>query len=158
MQSDRRNLLAVAALAPAALAVSCAPGSSTSNVQTVFNGIQFVLPLVDVLAAGIAIAVPGAAPIVGIVSPFLGNAASVFQTLSATMSDAEAKPIVQKIESYVAGAVDAVGNVLASSPKLAEFQPKFEQAKQVLALLTDFVSGVQAMPTARMAMPRLLHK
>jgi hypothetical protein len=156
MNTDRR----LAILGGATLAVAaCTPGASTSsNVQTVFNGIQFVLPLVDVMAAGIAIAVPGAAPIVAVVAPYLNNAAAVFQGLSATMSEAEAKPLVQKIETYVAGAIDAVGNAMKSSPKLAEFQPKLEQAKQVLALLTAFVNGVKAMPTARAAMPRLLHR
>lgn len=144
----RRILLNTTALALPALALAaCAStGTGTSaTVQAVFNAVQFALPLLDVLALGIAVAVPAAAPIVAVVEPYIGSAGVVFQTLSATMTDASAKPLVQQIEGYLSGAVQAVQKAVGAAPAgspLTQFAPKVAQAQAVLALLTTFIHGV----------------
>lgn len=134
--------------------------AGNASVQAVFNGVQFVLPLIDVLALGIAVAVPAAAPVVAVVTPLLNSAGTVFQTLSATMTAVDAQPIVKQIEDYVVSAVTAVNNVVTApgaSPALAAFQPKVAQAEAVVALLTAFVNGVSAMPTAATVPTPYLH-
>jgi len=160
MNANRRAAL-IGTSSLLALAACAGGASNASTVQSVFSAIQYALPLLDVLALGIAVAVPAAAPIVAVVEPYLGSAAALFQTMSATMSDATAKPIVARIEGYLSAAVAAVSSAVAAAPagsKAAAFQPKIAQAQAVLALLTAFVNGVQAMPTARTSMPALLHK
>src|ERR1700723_975878 len=147
---------------------SCAPNApatigTTNNaaVQTVFNGIQFVLPLLDVLAAGIAVAVPAAAPIVATIAPYIASAGGVFQTLSIGATEAAAQPIVGQIETYISAAVTAVEGVVNGNPKLAPLLPKVQQAQAVLGLLTAFINGVTATPAAAarasFALPPLLH-
>lgn len=161
---NRRNLVSTTALiAPALALAACATTSTgaTPAVQTVFNAVQFILPLVDALALGISVAVPSSAALVAAVTPYLSAAAPIFQTLSATMTQVQAMPIVQQIEGYLSGAVKAVAGVVsgaAPGSKLAAFGPKVAQAQAALALVTAFVNGVTAMPTAAMAPLPLLHR
>lgn len=156
LRLGRRLALSAVALPGVA---ACAPGSaSASNVQKIMLNIQFVLPLADVLLAGVAVAVPGAAPAIAAAEPYLAAAGKVFQTISATMTDTQAKPLVQQIEDYVAAALKAVSGVVADNPKLAPLAPKLAQARAVLALLDAFASGVSAMPTAAAVPVPLLHR
>ncbi len=151
----RRALASVSVIALAA----CSGGAiSSANVQGVFNAIQFALPLLDVLAAGIAVAVPGAAPIVALVTPYLNSAGAVFQTLSATMTATQAQPLVGQIEGYLAAAVTAVQGVVSSTPSLAPLASKVAQAQAVLGLLTTFVNGVSTMPTSALVPLPYLHR
>ena len=164
---NRRNFAAVALAGTAAACTTIKNPNGTTTivvdpaVQSVFNSIQFVLPLLDVLAAGIAVAVPAAAPAVAAVTPYLNAAGTVFQTLQVTMTKAQAQPIVQQIEGYVSGAVTAAQNVIATTPSLAGLAPKVQQAQAVLGLLTTFVNGVvpaAALAKAPVALPPLLHR
>lgn len=163
---NRRSILVTSsAIALPALAAIAActvpPAGTTPAVQTVFNDIQFILPLVDALAFGISIAVPSSAALVAAATPYLNSAAPIFQTLSATMTQVQAMPIVQQIEGYLSGAVKAVAGVVNGAPagsQLAAFAPKVQQAQAALALVTAFVNGVTAMPTAAMAPLPLLHR
>lgn len=150
---------------PAALSLAaCAPtttstGTTTqSNVQKVLGQIQFVLPLVDVLLAGVAVAIPSAAPAITAAEPFLAAAGQAFQSISATMTDMEAKPIVQQVEGYVAGALKAISGVIAGNASLAPLSPKLAQAQAVLVLLDAFVTGVSVMPTAAAVPVPYLHR
>jgi cytochrome c5 len=161
---NRRALLSTTALmaVPAALA-ACAssPAPTNSAVQSAFNAIQYALPLLDVLALGLSVAVPAAAPVLAIVEPYLGSAATVFQGMSDTMTAAAAQPIVAQIEGYLTGATAAVQKAITSAPAgspVAAFGPKVAQAQAVLGLLTAFVNGVQAMPTKATVSLALLHK
>lgn len=160
----KRRLFAATALGSAIAIAGCTTAATSASVQSVFASIQFVLPLLDVLALGIAVAVPSSAPALVGVTPYLNSAAGVFQTLSATMTQVEAQPIVKQIEAYVASAVAAVKGVVTApgaAPALVAFQPKVAQAEAVVALLTAFVNGVTAQPgatAARTAMPALLHR
>jgi hypothetical protein len=156
MNSSRRlSFAAVPALALAA----CTPGSSTtSGVQKVMLQIQFTLPFLDALVAGIAVAVPSSAPAVNAALPWLADAGRAFQTLTAAMTDAQGRPIVQQIEGYVAAALQVVSAIVAKNPQLAGLAPKIVEARAVLALLVAFVSGVSAMPTAAAVRVELLHR
>jgi hypothetical protein len=153
---NRRLALSAVALAGVA---ACAPGSATAfNVQKVMLQAQFLLPLADVLLAGVAVAVPGAAPAIMATQPFLAAAGKVFQTISATMTDVQAKPLVQQIEDYVGAALKAISGVVMDNPKLAPLASKLSQAQAVLALLDAFVSGVSTVPTAAAVPVPLLHR
>lgn len=143
--------------------VACSSSAGNANAQAVFAQIQYILPMVRVLAAGIAIAEPKAAGIVAQVAPYLDNAATAFQGLSATMTEVQALPIVQQVAGYAKAAVDAVAavvNAAASGSKLAQFGPEVATAQAVLALITAFAVGVQNAPKAAarpVALP-LLHR
>ncbi len=162
---NRRNLLStsVLALPAAAVLVGCTSTETNANAQAVFAQIQYLLPLVKMMAAGIAIAVPQSAGIVAIVTPYLDQAGIAFQGLSATMTVVAAQPIVQQVEGYAKQAVDSVANVVngaAPGSKLAQFGPAVAEAQGVLALIVAFATGVQQMPKAAMAPANLslLHK
>lgn len=157
---NRRTAFAsVSVLALAA----CTSPAGNANAQTVFAQIQYILPMVRVLAAGIAIAEPKAAGIVTQVAPYLDQAGAAFQSLSATMTEVQALPIVQQVAGYAKSAVDAVAAVVngaAPGSKLAQYSPIVAEAQAVLALITAFAVGVQNAPKAvarPMALP-LLHK
>ncbi len=143
--------------------VACTSPQGNTNAQAVFAQIQYLLPLVRAMAAGIAIAVPESAGIVAIVTPYLDQAGTAFQALSATMSVAQAQPIVAQVETYLKAAVDTLANTVNGAPpgsKLASFAPMVAEAQAVLALVVAFANGVQVMPKAAarpMALP-LLHR
>jgi hypothetical protein len=160
---NRRGLLATSALiAPVIAVAACVTGAVVPAVLAVFNGIQFVMPLLDVLVAGMAIAVPAAAPLVAIVTPYLNSAAAVFADMVPTMTQLQALPLVQQIEGFLQSAVKAANdavNAPGADPKLKQFLPKIAQAQQVLDLLTAFGKGVQGgTALAPMELPRLLHR
>jgi hypothetical protein len=139
----------VPALSALFLASGCTTAQQTqvnATVQAVFNGIQYVLPLVDALALGISVAVPGAAGVLTTVTSYLNQAAPIFQSLQATMAVAEAQPLVGEIETYIAGAVKAVATAVQGNPALAAYQTRVAQAEAVVALLTAFVNGVTTPP------------
>jgi hypothetical protein len=114
------------------------------------------------MALGIGVAVPAAAPLVAAVTPYLNAAGPVFQTLSTTMTQAQAQPVVQQIVGYVQGTVTAISQVInapGADPRLAAFVPKLAQAQAVLGLLLAFVNGLQPMaPEVRASLPVWLHK
>ena len=150
---NRRNLLSTTVLATPALALAaCATsGGSAPTVQSVMLQIQYLLPLVRALVAGMAIAVPGSAALVNAALPWLDQAGVAFQLLEATMPVPTAMPIVQQVETYAKSAVDTLANVINGAPagsKLAQFAPEVTEAQAVLALITAFANGVQAMPMA----------
>lgn len=162
---NRRALFSTTALVLPALAVAaCTPGTSggvDANLQTVFNASQFVLPLLDVLLVGVSLVVPAAAPLIALATPYLNAAGNAFQDLSLTMTTSAAKPVVQQIADNVGGVIKAVTDVIAApggNAKLAALAPKLQQAQAALALLTAFISGVHAMPTAATVPMRLLHR
>lgn len=146
----RRNLLASTALvSTAAVLAACTSAQGNADAQKVFAQIQYLLPMIKVLAAGIAIAVPQSAGIVAIVTPYLDQAGVAFQGLSATMTVVQAQPIVQQVEGYLQSAVNSVANVVNGAPagsKLASFAPMVTEAEAVLALIVAFANGVQQMP------------
>jgi hypothetical protein len=143
--------------------VACTSPSGNANAQAVFSQIQYFLPLVKVMAGGIAIAEPKAAGIVATVAPYLDQAGVLFQGLSATMTEVQARPIVQQIYGYGKSAVDAVAALVNAAPpgsKLASFAPMVMESQAVLALVMAFATGAQNMPKAAarpMALP-LLHR
>jgi hypothetical protein len=158
---NRRLLLNATALGGTTLMIACATGTSTATVQAVFNDIQFILPLLDALAVGVSIAVPGAAPILAIVQPALTAAGTLFQGLSATASVSQAQPVVSQISAYLSAAVKAIADTVGAAPigsRLAGFQPQVRQAQAVLDLLISFVTGVTKMPTAAMIPLPYLHR
>lgn len=161
---NRRSLVSTTALIAPALALAACAATSTGTtpaVQTVFNAVQFALPLVDMLVTGVSIAFPPTAPVLATVIPYINSAGTVFQTLSTTMTTVQAQPIVQQIEGYVSAVVKAVKSAVSAPnapPQLAGFAPKVAQAEAALGLLTAFVNGIAAMPTAAMAPLPLLHR
>jgi hypothetical protein len=167
MNPFRRGLVTGSALVLPALALAgCAAvtGGTTAginaSVQSVFNASQYVLPLLDVLLVGIAVAVPAAAPAIALATPYLNAAGAAFQGLSVTMAPASAQPIVQQIAADIGAVIQAAAGLVTgpgANPKLAPLAPKLQQAQAVLGLLTAFVSGVTAMPTAATVRLPLLH-
>lgn len=162
--NKRKFLTTTALIAPAIILAGCTSATATATAQAVFAQIQYLLPLVKVLALGIAIAVPSSAGVVATVTPYLDQAGTAFQALSATMTVVSALPIVQQVEGYLKNAVDSVAVVVndgAPGSKLAQFAPELQEAQAVLALITAFATGVQAMPTmarvAKVSLP-LLHR
>lgn len=150
--------LALAGVSTLALAACANTGSATSSVKTVLMQVQFVLPLLDALAAGIAVAVPSAAPAIAAAQPYIASANQVFQTLSDTMTATQAQPLVDQIVGYINGALTAVSGVVQGNPKLAPLATQVSQARAVLALLAAFAKGVQTMPTGAAAPVPLLHR
>jgi hypothetical protein len=148
----KRRLFASTALV--SVVTACATPPATANAQSVFAQIQYILPLVKVLVTGIAIAVPASAGVVTTVMPYLVQAGTAFQALSATMTQTAAQPIVQQVEGYLTSAVDVVAAVVngaAPGTKLAEFAPEVAEAQAVLALIVAFANGVQTAPTTTAA-------
>lgn len=151
---NRRSALTVApALAAVPLVAGCATiekwtGTTTPQAatQAVLNEVQFILPLVDALALGISVAVPGLGTAMGVVIAGVANAGPIFQTLQATMTTAEAQPIVQQIEGYVAAGVAQLVTAVQKTPALAAYATRVQQAQAVVALLTTFVNGVVPAP------------
>lgn len=162
---NRRSLLSTTVLVTPALALAaCAVSGPAPTVQSVFNQIQYLLPLIRALVAGMAIAVPGSAALVNAALPYLDEAGVAFQLLEATMPVPTAMPIVQQVETYAKSAVDTLANIVNSAgagSKLAQFAPEVAEGQAVLALITAFANGVQAMPmTARfrsVSLPLLHH-
>lgn len=165
--NKRRALFGSTALVAVGAIAACAQiekitGTTTPQaaVQAVFNACQFVLPLVDALALGISVAVPAAAPAMGAVIAGISTAGPIFQTFETTMTQAQAQPIVQQIESYVTAGVNSIAGVVnsaATGSKLAAYQSRVAQAQAVVGLLTTFVNGVSAMPTGATVPLPLLH-
>jgi hypothetical protein len=156
---NRRNL--AAGISVLALAACGTTASGGPTVQSVFAQCQYILPLVRILVAGIDIAVPASAPLVNAALPFLDQAGAAFQLLQAAMPVSTALPIVQQVEGYAKQAVDTVAsavNAAAPGSKLAQFAPEVLEAQAVLALITAFANGVQAMPTAAAVKLPLLHR
>lgn len=150
MNIDRRLALSAVALA----GVAACTVAQTAGIQPVFNAIQFVLPLEKALAVGLSVAVPQAAGLIAAVQPYLDKAAPIFQKLQASMTAAEGKPLIQQIEGYAKDAMEQIVAVVANAPpgsRLASFQPLVMEAQAALAVITAFVSGVSAMPTAATA-------
>lgn len=154
--NNRRALFASAALVPLVLA-GCTAGQSSVSVEKVINQIQAILPFVDVLVAGMSIAVPSVAPIVNVVAPYLTQAEAALNSLSIAMSAAAAMPIVEQVSSYLRLALDTISNAVNADVRLAKFGPLVEQAKAVLALLLAFASGVSMMPAAAARPLRNMH-
>lgn len=163
MNANRRALFATASVAAI---VACTPSASgtTTQVEQVIAQIQAVLPFVDVLVAGLAIAVPGAAGVIAAVQPYLGTAQAAFNTLSSTMTASSAATIVTQIENAVGAAVEIISQVVnapGGDPKLAKFGPLLIQVAAVLRLLNTFVdaaNGVISVPkAAAIAVPKQMH-
>lgn len=141
----KRRLLAATALAlPAIILDGCAATSANPTVQSVFNAIQYVLPVADALALGISVAVPASAGVMAGVMTGIAQAGPIFQTLQATMTEAAALPIVKQIEDYVSAGVSSIVNVVNSSPALAAYSTRVAQAQTVVGLIATFVNGVTA--------------
>ncbi len=158
---NRRLVMSSVSVAALVAMGACTPAPAGQSVQSVFSQVQYLLPLIKVLVAGIAIAVPQSAGIVTAVAPYLDAAGGVFQTLQATMTVAQAQPIVAQVTTYLKSAVDQVASLVNAAPPgspLAKFQPEAIEAQGVLDLIIAFQSGVQAMPTARFKMSPLMHK
>lgn len=159
--NNRRALLSASALVAPALLVACATATSNATVSAVFNAIQYILPELETLALGVSILFPAAAPTVAIVEPYLIPAASIFQGLSAAMTTVQALPRVQQIEVYLKTAFDKVQTAMGSPtapPTIAKFSPALQKASAALALVTAFVNGVQALPSAAAVPLLLLHR
>lgn len=149
MNATRRT--ALTGVSVIALAACTTTGANAPTVQSVMNQVQYLLPLVKTLVAGMAIAVPASASMVNAALPFLDQAGAAFQLLQVTMPNTQAMPIVQQIETYAKSAVDTLANAVNGAPvgsKLQQFAPMVTEAQAVLALVTAFANGLQAMPTA----------
>jgi len=163
--NNRRALLSATALAAPALALAaCSTLESmtgtttpTAAVQAIMLKAQYLLPLLDALALGISVAVPAAAPVLIAVTGYLNQASPIFQSLVATMSVAQAQPIVAQIETYAAAAVTQIQSVVANNPALSAYASRVAQAQAVVALLTAFANGVESMPTAATVPVPYLH-
>lgn len=145
--SARRSALFGTSAALVAVAVAgCTSGAvTTASVEQVIAEMQALLPFLDVLATGISIAVPAAAPLLAIVMPYLANASTIFATISSTMTQVEAAPIVQKFSDAIAGALNAIDEEISSVPAgspLVKFQPLLAQANAVFALLLAFYNAI----------------
>jgi hypothetical protein len=167
MNPFRRDLVTGSALVLPALALAgCAAvtGGTTAginaSVQSVFSASQYILPLLDVMLVGIAMVVPAAAPAIALATPYLNAAGAAFQGLSLSMTQSAAQPVVQRIAGAVGQVIQTTTGIInapGANPKLAALAPKLAQAQAVLGLLTAFVSGVTAMPTAATVRLPLLH-
>lgn len=161
---NRRNLLRTTTLWGIPLVLSaCAVGSTAATTTAaVVNEIQYVLPLVDVLAVGIAAAVPASAPIISAALPYLTDAGTIFQTLTAAMTTAQAQPIVLQISKDVGNIYDAIQQGMALAPNnavITALEPKLAQCAAVLELMLNFAQGISTMPKAApMVQLPLLHK
>jgi hypothetical protein len=158
---NRRTLATSAPLAVLALAgcstIQSVTGAPTAAVQAVLNEVQYVLPLLDAMATGIAIAVPGAATAMSLVEGYLTQAEPLFQQIVVTMSTATAQPIVTQIETYLSSAVSAVAQAVAANASLAKYATQVSEARAVLALVEAFVNGVVAGNVKAVAPVRFLH-
>lgn len=164
MNARRSFLTTTAIIAPALALAACTPGTSgtSTQVEQVIAQIQALLPFVDVLAAGLAIAVPAAASVVVAIEPYLGTAQAALNTLSSTMAASAAAPVVTQIENAIGAAVQIIGqfvNAPGADPKLAKFAPLVAQAGAVVSLLNAFVNAAAGVitPKASLVVPRSMH-
>ena len=149
---NRRNLLSTTVLATSAVALAaCATSTTAPTVQSVMLQIQYLLPLTKALVVGIGIAVPASAGLVNTALPYLDQATAAFQLLQSNMPVSTGLPIVQQVEVYLKQAVDVVASAISSAPagsKLIQYTAEVQEAQAVLALITAFASGVQAVSVA----------
>ena len=164
----KRRFLGTTALVAVGALTGCAwleqvTGTTTpaAAVQAIFNSVQYELPLVDALAVGIAMAVPGLASAMTLVEQGIAAAGPIFQTFQTTMTAVQAQPIVAQIEGYVSAGMSSIVSAVNATPSLASNQPlqtRLAQAQAVLGLLTTFINGVTAGAKATIPVPLpLLH-
>jgi hypothetical protein len=159
MISNRRSLLTTSALlAPAAVLAACSAAQTaavTSTVEQAIARVQALMPTFDLLATGIALLYPASAGLVPIVESALSAALGIFNNLTSTMSQAQAQPLVGQITMELGGSLTAIQSAIAAAPAstgVSKYAPYASEAQNVLGLLEQFATGVQAtIPTAAMA-------
>lgn len=161
MNPARRSLISTSALVLPALALAaCTPapagGTQTATEQFIAQ-VQAVLAYFAPIVSVISIFVPGAAAYAPIVEAGLNGALNVFNTISSTMSVAQAQPIAQKIVTYIGGSLTAADQAVAviSDPvQRAKAQGIVAQVRGGLGLLSAFASvggvavGAEAVPVS----------
>ena len=172
MNHARRSLISTSALVLPALALAaCAvapakqapPGDGTpvpapqTAVEQFIAETQAVLGFAAPIVSVISIFVPGAAAYAPIVEAGLNGALNVFNTISSTMTVAQAQPIAGRIVTYIGGSLTAADQAVAviSDPvQRAKAQGIVAQVRGGLGLLAAFASvggvavGAEAVPVA----------
>lgn len=143
---NRRNLLSSSALAPvfALTAAGCSilTPANVATVEKVIAQIQAVMPYVSGIANVLGVVVPGAVSVIATVEAGLSTAASVFNSVTSSMTTAAAQPLVGKIATAIEGAVTATETIAASLPAKAQFVVSglLSQARTVISDLNAFVN------------------
>lgn len=166
---NRRHAFRSLAILPVGAVTGCAAlqainkpvAGGSPQLSRAFNAVQIGLGMLAALAAGVAVAVPGAAPVINQALPYIDAASATFANLSTSMADATAQPLIATISTDFGKAIDAIEAGMARAPQNLQLAPliaQLDQAKTVVALLADFGRSISNLPTAsRAALPRYVH-
>ena len=166
-----RNLAMTTALVTAALALQgCASQSGTvsttpTTLQSFINAANAWMPFVTALGIGVAAFVPGGPALVGPITAGTSAVELLLNTISATMTAAQAQPTAQQIVTAMQGTMAALKQLTAGIPPgntATSVQTAISQAGNVVtgieALVTQLAGLVPAKPaTAALGPTDLLH-
>ena len=154
---NRRAMLSTTALAaPAALAAcSIFTPANVATVEQVIAKIQAVMPYVSGIANVLGAVVPGVSGAVSLVNQGLNAAASVFATMTSSMTAAAAQPVVSQIVTYVSGAVTSAKTIIAALPVAAQATANalLAEAATVLGDLNAFANPTAVSAPATPTVP-----
>lgn len=148
---NRRSLTAAAIItAPGLALAACAisPGT-TATVEQFIATTQSVLAYASPIVTMVGIFVPGAAAFVPLVQKGLSDAASIFDTVSSTMTVAAAQPKAQQIGTALNGAMTVAGQAIDLIPDPAQKA----KAQVVLAQVQAGVNAVVAFSAGTVVVP-----
>lgn len=147
---NRRYLLASSALVAPALLAACAVSPSTAGtVEQFIATTQSVLAYASPIVTMVGIFVPGAAAFVPLVQKGLSDAASIFDTVSSTMTVAAVQPKAQQIGTALNGAVSVAAQAIALIPDPTQRS----KAQVVLAQVQVGVNAVTAFSAGKVVVP-----
>jgi hypothetical protein len=147
-----RRTLAGAMLATTALA-ACTTGQTNNQIaQTVLNdAITIANSLLNVLPN-----LPNVPPTVAAtVTMYAQQAIAAAQSLSTSLSQTQAQPIIQQIQSAVEAVASAVQPYLAANPTAAGIVTDIQLALPILLSAVGLITGASASPGSTAAMLRL---
>lgn len=156
--NHRRTLLTTSVVAIPALALAAcgaqsggAPSTVSATVEQVIARIQAAISFSSALSPMLAIVAPGAASFIPQINAGLNTASNIFNTISTTMTEIQAQPIVGQVATALGGALTAAQQataVIGDATARAKAQGVVATAQAVLPLLTAFATGVQAAVSA----------
>ena len=149
---NRRTFGVAVPLAAALMGCSALTPAQSATLRDIITrtseAIQFVGPIIPV----IALFVPAAAPFVGPINAGLALAYSTLGTVTADMATATAKPIVRQVATALGDALntaDQAALLIPDAKKRAAIQATLGEARAVLPLLTAFATGMAAVVAPR---------
>lgn len=162
---NRRNFAATAVGGAAVIGLaSCALSNGSvvipPKVEQVIADIQPWMPWVQATLMGIAVLQPSTAPLLATAESYITAVSSSLNTMSSTMTTAEAKPVVKQVMAGMDGTLKVADQMIAAmpaSPAQTKYRAMLAEAKAILPLLEAFVTGTQAVVGGPLTPVRPVH-